>query len=314
MPRSDSFGRAFEYICIQSLEAEISKVRPVTIIKNASYYQDKVAWESMDESDQSLMRKGAKAAIPTLMDLEPKIEENSGNILTLKLQADTEGIIGDVRDILIIRDDVEWIIGISVKHNNFAVKHSRLSSHLDFGSMWLDMPCSATYWEDVKPIFTPLKESRGRVAWSQFPNKATAVYIPLLKAFMDEIKRDYQIDNSVPAKLVEYLLGKYDFYKLIGIDSEQETRLMAFNLRGTLNKSSQKKKPSRLIPVSLLPTRIVSLEMKPQSTNTAELYMDNGWQFTFRIHNASTMVEPSLKFDVQIVGMPTTIITINCAW
>lgn len=49
-------------------------------------------------------------------------------------------------------------------------------------------------------------------------------------------------------------------------------------------------------------------------TNTVELYMDGGWQFTFRIHNAETYVIPSLKFDIQIVGMPTAIITINCLW
>jgi hypothetical protein len=42
--------------------------------------------------------------------------------------------------------------------------------------------------------------------------------------------------------------------------------------------------------------------------------MDGGWQFNFRIHNASTYVEPSLKFDIQIIGMPTTIISINCSW
>jgi len=42
--------------------------------------------------------------------------------------------------------------------------------------------------------------------------------------------------------------------------------------------------------------------------------MDGGWQFSFRIHNASTKVETSLKFDIQIVGMPTTIISIDCKW
>ena len=52
----------------------------------------------------------------------------------------------------------------------------------------------------------------------------------------------------------------------------------------------------------------------PDRNNTVELYMDGGWQFTFRIHNAATKVEPSLKFDVQIVGMPTAIITIDCHW
>ncbi len=68
------------------------------------------------------------------------------------------------------------------------------------------------------------------------------------------------------------------------------------------------------IPIASLPSRIVSLEFKPDSTNTIELYMDGGWQFSFRIHNASTKVEPSLKFDVQILGIPTAIMTIECKW
>ena len=33
-------------------------------------------------------------------------------------------------------------------------------------------------------------------------------------------------------------------------------------------------------------TRIVSLEYKPDSKNTLELYLDGGWQFSFKIHNA----------------------------
>ena len=68
------------------------------------------------------------------------------------------------------------------------------------------------------------------------------------------------------------------------------------------------------MPIASLPTRIVSLEFKPWSKNTLELYLDQGWQFSFRIHNAATDVEPSLKFDIQIIGMPTTIISIDCKW
>ena len=83
---------------------------------------------------------------------------------------------------------------------------------------------------------------------------------------------------------------------------------------GTLNKNGKRRKATSTIPQVLLPTRIVSLGFKPDSDNTVELYMDGGWQFSFRIHNASTMVESSLKFDIQIIGMPTTIVTINCRW
>ena len=54
--------------------------------------------------------------------------------------------------------------------------------------------------------------------------------------------------------------------------------------------------------------------MKPGSDTTAELYLDEGWQFSFRIHNAKDYVEPSLKFDIQILGMPTTLMTIEQKW
>lgn len=311
---SDAQGRAFEYICIRCLKEEISKVRPVRIVDNSNYQQDKAVWEGLDLPQREVLTKEALAAIPTIMDLEPMIEECEGDVLTLQLQSDREGIVGDVRDILLMRSEAEWVIGISVKHNHYAVKHSRLSSVLDFGKSWYGRPCSQEYWSDIEPIFRPLIEKRGKVAWRDMEEKDSTVYVPLLRAFMKEVLKAYSQDDSVPTKMVEYLLGKYDFYKLIGVDSQHKTNLMVFNLRGTLNRASKTKRPKRDIPRSLLPSRIVSLEMKPNSTNTVELYMDNGWQFNFRIHNASTMVEPSLKFDVSIIGMPTTIVTINCTW
>lgn len=314
MPRSDSLGRAFEYICIRSLESEISKVRPVSIVENSNYLQDKANWDALDACTQEMMEKEAIAAIPTIMDLEPMIEECNNDVLTLKLQSDREGVLGDVRDILLMRCEEEWMIGISVKHNHFAVKHSRLSSVLDFGESWFDIPCSREYWNDIAPIFSPLEQNRGMIAWRDLEDKENSVYVPLLRAFIREVLRCNDQDESVPRKMVEYLLGKYDFYKLVGIDRESKTNLIAFNLRGTLNRPSSNSRPRRTIPTTLLPSRIVSFCMKPNSSTTAELYMDNGWQFSFRIHNASTMVEPSLKFDIQIIGMPTTIVTIHCSW
>lgn len=56
------------------------------------------------------------------------------------------------------------------------------------------------------------------------------------------------------------------------------------------------------------------MEYKLGSKNTLELYLDGGWKFSFRIHNALTKVESSLKFDIQIIGMPKIIISIDCRW
>lgn len=85
--------------------------------------------------------------------MEPMIVEKSDDLLKLKIQTDNEGKDGDVRDIVISRKDVQWEIGLSIKHNHFAVKHSRLAKSLDFGQKWFGIACSDTYWNDIKPIF-----------------------------------------------------------------------------------------------------------------------------------------------------------------
>lgn len=313
--KSNDQGRAFEYACIEALGLEISKYRSVHIEQNSSFYAAKNAWNSMTTSFQKLLNTAAFSAVNTIFDLEPLILEDGNDELTLKIQTDHEGVVGDVRDILIIRRGIHWEVGLSVKHNHLAVKHSRLSSHLDFGESWYGINCSADYWNAVRPVFDYLEiEHRKGTEWKHIPNKMDVVYVPLLKAFMAEVNRCTQLDKDTPRKMVEYLLGKYDFYKVISMDSQSLTQVQTFNLRGTLNKAGVSTKPKRSIPISSLPTRIAHIGFVPGSKNTVEIYMDGGWQFSFRLHNAATHVEPSLKFDVQIVGMPATIISINCRW
>lgn len=87
-----------------------------------------------------------------------------------------------------------------------------------------------------------------------------------------------------------------------------------FNMHDTLNKPAKNKVSAITVPIVKLPTRLVALEFKPGSDNTVEMYLDNGWQLSFRIHNASTKVEPSLKFDVQFVSMPMEVLNIECRW
>lgn len=311
--QSNNQGRAYEYICLTTLCNEIGKLRSVEIEQNSAYNAAFHAWSLISPLFQNILTESAKSAVATIFDMEPMIIEPSNDLLKLKIQTDNEGKDGDVRDIVISRKDVQWEIGLSLKHNHFAVKHSRLAKSLDFGQRWFGIPCSEIYWNSVKPIFDYLAQQKNR-NWRDLPSKDTTVYVPLLQAFIDEISRSNAINSTVPQKMVEYLLGEFDFYKVISIDSKRLTQIQSYNLHGQLNHSSKVIKPKIEVPVACLPTRIVSLEFKPNSTNTVELYMDGGWQFSFRVHNASTKVETSLKFDIQIVGMPTTIISIDCKW
>lgn len=66
----------------------------------------------------------SNAAVDAVLELEPRMEEENGDTLLLEFQKDEAGESGDVRDIVIRRDDIEWEVGLSIKHNHAAVKHS----------------------------------------------------------------------------------------------------------------------------------------------------------------------------------------------
>ncbi len=308
-------GRAFEYACLISLYQRIKDKRKVRLVEDNCYEACKKGWEHLDSQKQSLYFLSATATAEQILILEPRIEENDEDVLELLLQPDSAGENGDVRDILIIRSSIKWEIGLSLKHNNLAVKHSRLATNLDFGKSWFGIKCSDKYWESIGPIFRFLQAGKeNKLLFSQIEDKENNIYVPILKSFKNELRSILEQDDKNPAKLVEYLIGKFDFYKVISVDSKNFTSIQAVNIHKTLNLPSKNRVSSYEIPQVKLPKRLIHLDFAPESKTTLELYLDGGWQFTFRIHNASSKVEPSLKFDIQIVGMPTAIITFNCRW
>lgn len=314
--KSNNQGRAYEYSYLISLYKEISKVRSVKIKENSNFYTAERAWNLLTDFEKNIYETSALSGVTTVLELEPLILEEGDDELELKIQSDSKGQEGDVRDVIIHRKSIQWEIGLSVKHNHFAVKHSRLSKNLDFGKKWYGKECSAEYWAAIKPIFDYLEKEKDKGSkWSDLSNKEVDVYLPLLDAFKKELDRQNKsYKEEIPRLLVEYLLGKFDFYKVIGIDNIKTTIVQGYNFRGTLNNQGSSKKRNIKIPITSFPTRIVSLEYKPGSNTTLEMYLDGGWQFSFRIHNASTKVETSLKFDIQIVGMPTSIVTLASRW
>ena len=313
--KSNDQGRAYEYIWIQTLYKALSEQRKTRIVQNSSLIANERAWFLMDAEMQETLMISANAAIDAILELEPKLSENNGDELTLEFQKDGEAIKGDVRDIVIKRQEDEWEIGLSIKHNHDAVKHSRLSDKLDFGKEWFNIPCSENYWSAVEPVFDMLKiEKEKGTRWSEIENKNQKVYIPLLQAFMDEVHRAYGEDKTMPGKMIEYLIGIEDYYKIVSKDNKRLTLIHTFNIHDTLNKPSKIKVSAITVPVVELPTRMVALEFKPNSANTVEMYLDNGWQLSFRIHSAKTTVEPSLKFDVQFISMPMSVLNIECKW
>ncbi|ADO05241.1 HaeIII family restriction endonuclease [Helicobacter pylori] len=307
--KSNNQGRAYEYAWCLALEQKLSVFKKVIVDKQNGFNACYRAYESLEKSLQDRYLESAKQGVLLLLDCEPllnEVIESSQNEITLSLQKDKLGEIGDIRDILIYFD--RFCIGLSIKHNHDAVKHSRLSKDLDFGKKWLGVGVSQNYKDTIKPLFERLENAKKEgMLWRDFPNKEQEIYAPLLQDFKKEVLRiDENKKNKVPQKMVEYLLGKYDFYKAILLEREQKTKLEAYHFNNTLNRSV-KNKPKRIIPLSKLPTRMIYFDFKPKSFNTLELVLDEGWSFSLRIHNASSRVEPSLKFDIKLLSKPESV-------
>ncbi len=194
------------------------------------------------------------------------------------------------------------------------MKHSRLSDKIDFGKEWLNLNCSKTYFDSVLPIFGELRLLKEqKQLWRNLKDKHKRFYIPILEAFKNEmLLLDKENSSIVPANLLSYLIGSKDFYKVI--KRTGNTEIYGFNLYGSLNKSSDKKKPTTKVTKVKLPSRIIELSFKQNSTDTLFLTCNEGWQISFRIHNASSKVEPSLKFDINLIGQPQMLYSHHLHW
>jgi hypothetical protein len=301
-------GKAYEYACILALKDILKDIRPIEIIENDSLRIANDRYNEVDEYIQKDMLKSSLAGIRVIIQMEPKIIEDGKDKLTISLQPDNVAMIGDVRDVLLIRHSIKWEIGISVKHNHEALKHSRLSSKLDFGKIWFGVDCSEVYFNEIYPIFNQLKKLKnsGKL-WAEISNKTENIYEPLLNAFKKEFDSLYaKHQKIITEKLILYLLGSNgkDYYKMIHWKNKK-TKIQSFNLNGTLNQESSIKKPDIKLGKISLPTKIIGFSFKENSKTTLELTMNNGWAITFRIHNAKSKVETSLKFDIQLLGHPS---------
>jgi hypothetical protein len=242
------------------------------------------------------------------MDIEPRLSNDIGikDTLQLEILSDDHGKAGDVRDVLAIRLLQKWEIGVSAKNNHHAVKHSRLSHLIDFGEKWLGVKVSKKYFETITPIFKKLeelrKESKATKKWSELGNYHTTVYEPVLNAFITELKKLNEENESIPSKLVSYLIGNKDFYKVI--KSKSGVEIQAYNINGTLNLAFKHIEPKYKTPQIPLPTNIIDISFKDNSNTTIIVTMNNDWTLSFRIHNASSRIESSLKFDINLLKSP----------
>lgn len=307
-------GKAFEYAILREFKEKLERVTVVEVIENNALLTAQKHFNSFEKIEQSEFLLYASFAVNFLIDIEPRLSNSfdKSDILQLEILTDDKGQDGDVRDVVAIRLLQKWEIGVSAKNNHKAIKHSRLSNKIDFGEKWLGIKSSKQYFNEIKPIFDSLEkmrnESNKTKTWKSLGDYHSTIYTPILKAFKKELLRIYNTNPSkVSSTLVEYLIGNKDFYKVI--KGKKDIEIQAYNLHGTLNLAFKEINPKFNTPKINLPTEIKNIYYKKDTLTTLIVELNNDWTLSFRIHNASSRIESSLKFDINLLKAPNSLFT-----
>lgn len=312
-------GKAFEYATLKSLQSCLGR-NYCQITDSSCMRTAEADFASLEPQRQTDCLAAGGAAARQLLRFEPHLHlaVAGKHEISLSLQPDHTGATGDVRDVVIAIPERQWEIGISAKHHHEALKHSRLSRKINFGQDWFGVSCTPAYFAKIAPIFDQLEESKRQgLKWAELPDKKANIYSPLLSAFKDELLTLDQANPGVVAPaLVSYLIGHKDFYKVVKLKGK--TKVQVFNFNGSLNTPADGQQPEVRLNKLKLPSRIVELRFASDkngtSKTTVNMICDAGWTLSFRMHNARSLVEPSLKFDINLVGHPNNLECYSSGW
>ncbi len=291
-------GRAFEWAISNALSEKTGF--PIES-SDSSELANHCFFNCVSDAKRTTFNLAAKRAVEHIFAKEKNNLLKSSTSGVIKFNSDKAGAKGDVRDVLLVMP--HGTLGISCKNNHEALKHSRLSDTVDFVKKWgIDSNgCSLDYWKKVHALFGELrsirKKSSAKFLWSELENKAERFYWPILDAWESELKRIAVIGQEEETQLckaiIAYLVGQHDFYKVI-CEASHSVHIQAWNFNKTLATKQTK-----------YPNSINAINNKNGGQYSKTLVFNHGYSLNFRIHNASSRVEPSLKFDITAIGLPS---------
>ncbi len=287
-------GRSFEW----SVGLSIKELTNGTIIESDSSLLAKSSFEKISDSKKKSFINSARVAVEHILAKE-KIEQSKENLI--KFNSDKAGEVADVRDVILELANKKTI-GFSCKNNHEALKHSRLSDKIDFIKKWgIDSHgCSQDYWQVIHQLFGELRDiqqnSNKTALWKSLPNKSDKYYWPILDAWAKELEiiksQSPEAEEKLCIALMSYLVGKDDFYKIMR-QGKNIVNVQGWNFKNTLATKKTK-----------YPNVIVAINNKNGGQYSKTIVFNHGYSLNFRIHSASSRVEPSLKFDINAIGLP----------
>jgi hypothetical protein len=291
-------GKSLEYFTVKTIQKYcIQNKIPYKIIKNDDYINARTKCRQLTNIEKRNFYKDAELGVKTIILLEPLFFTKE-SLLEIKMQEDSKGITGDVRDVVIYDLVTDLEIGISVKNKHEYIKSLRINPNKDFFKTFTGIDSSLNFKQIMSTVSLKLKELNNK-PWTECLIEKEELYNIVLKNISDELNIQLNTNENFPRQLTEHILGKKDYYKLRRTNTE--VIVEGWNLFGTLNICVNK---------YTYPERIDSAKVitKKGLSNILEVIFNNGLTLSFRIHNGDTKVKQcGLKLEVKIITYPTEI-------
>ena len=289
--RQDASGNALEYaIAMRIVNIAGAFLQDSVIAQKA---RDDFYSSSADVKRE--LERAAKAGANHLFAIESL---KSKGVQEVRMQPDRVGQDGDPRDLILMLALRGGELGVSVKLNNAVMKNSRLQRTApNFCDKWgLGCTHSDKYLQRIESSFREVDAAKAKGArnWNEMRDKQSKVYAPILGAFRDEFSLLAE-DARVCENFARYMIGVCDYYKVMAHLNRKQKAVVVqgFNFGGSLSCAKID-----------LPQSLLSIAPKKGSGTTLHLSFDGGWAFKMRIHNATTRLENSLKWDIGVVAHP----------
>lgn len=206
---------------------------------------------------------------------------------------DIAGVRGDVTDIRIKFFSGARVaaVNVSLKHRHEALKHPRLTrvpewiglANTKEGKLYLSTYENiwATFFQKGRELSPNAKRFRELKAIA--PNFVDEnLYKPLYTLVAGFLRQNAASSPQVQ-KMFGFMVGRFDYVKLIDHDGEIEVRDFSDIL-----------KPN-------------SVEIKYVEGGYLHFQFDNGWRLSGRLHTATQWLKKSIKFDVQPANLDSVV-------
>lgn len=292
--------KAFIYACFLALNVQLGQDQKMGFSEKTAIDTVCQAYFSMPKEKILLMDQAAQAAVRIFLRAEPWLQCEGGGSLTVSVQIKDD----DVRNIVCSKKRADWEFGF-LCGGSHTKRRFNFCEDTDFGDQLFGVSCSNEYKLETEPVFKELEklEKRG-MDWKNIVDKEERFYWPLQSAVIKELQR-MNLDGNIPEKLMQNLLGKRDFYRVIMEEKEKVTRVEACNLYGSLNKRTKECTAGVLVGRIKKPKNILSMDCKPMAKCLSIITCDEGWAFSVKVvQGQMRRVSRKLYLELGLVGVP----------